>query len=106
MKDRLLLLIKNYLCFLLIFILQKPLFMAYYHSLYGKYGGAEWLNVMWHGLPLDLSLSGYLSLLPGILLILSVWISSSKLRYVWKGYYVVVALLLAVIMPPEVSSKF
>lgn len=97
MKDRLLLLIKNYLCFLLIFILQKPLFMAYYHSLYGKYGGAEWLNVMWHGLPLDLSLSGYLSLLPGILLILSVWISSSKLRYVWKGYYVVVALLLAVI---------
>lgn len=97
MKDRLLLLIKNYLCFLLIFILQKPLFMAYYHSLYSKYGATEWLNVMWHGLPLDLSLSGYLTLLPGILLILSVWISSSKLRYVWKGYYVVVALLLAVI---------
>lgn len=97
MKNRLFLLIKNYFCFLLIFVLQKPLFMAYYHSLYEKYDGGEWLNVMWHGLPLDLSLSGYLSLLPGIMLLISVWVSSSKLRYVWKGYYVIVALLLAVI---------
>lgn len=69
MKERLIGLIKTYILFVCIFILQKPLFILYYSSLYA---GASWTDpflVIWNGLPLDLSLAGYLTAIPGLLLL-------------------------------------
>ena len=56
MKERLIGLIKTYILFVCVFILQKPLFILYYSSLYA---GTSWTDpflVIWNGLPLDLSL--------------------------------------------------
>ena len=61
MKDRLIGFIKTYCLFVCIFVLQKPLFMLFYKSLYPDASCADWFSVAWHGLPLDLSLAGYLS---------------------------------------------
>ena len=55
MKDRLIGFIKTYCLFVCIFVLQKPLFMLFYKSLYPDASCADWLSVIWHGLPLDLS---------------------------------------------------
>ena len=43
MKERLIGLIKTYILFVCIFILQKPLFILYYSSLYA---GPSWLSGM------------------------------------------------------------
>jgi hypothetical protein len=61
MKDRLIGFLKTYCLFICIFALQKPFFMLFYRSLYEGVSWTEWLGVMWHGLPLDLSLAGYLT---------------------------------------------
>lgn len=71
MKERLIGLIKTYILFVCIFILQKPLFILYYSSLYA---GTSWTDpflVIWNGLPIDLSLAGYLTAIPGLLFIAS-----------------------------------
>ncbi|KAA6304683.1 Lipoteichoic acid synthase 1, partial [termite gut metagenome] len=51
--------LKTYLLFVLVFLLQKPLFMWFYHDLFAGIGVTDYWDVMWHGLPLDLSIAGY-----------------------------------------------
>lgn len=97
MKTRVILFLKTYLLILCIFVLQKPLFMLYYHSLYADASVVEWLQVMRHGLPLDLSLAGYLTAIPGLLLIVSVWTRDAWLKQVWRGYFLFIAILLSLI---------
>ena len=53
MKDRLIGFIKTYCLFVCIFVLQKPLFMLFYKSLYPDASCADWFSVIWHGLPLS-----------------------------------------------------
>ena len=57
----------------------------------------DYFRVMWHGLPLDLSLAGYLTAIPGILLIASAWTNSSILRRIRQGYFGVIAFVMACI---------
>lgn len=85
MKDRLIGFLKTYCLFICIFALQKPFFMLFYRSLYEGVSWTEWLGVMWHGLPLDLSLAGYLTVVPGLLFICSAWTVSNLLRRIWYG---------------------
>lgn len=97
MKERLIGLIKTYILFVCIFILQKPLFIFYYNSLYENTSWADVFHIMWSGLPLDLSLAGYLTAIPGFLFIASAWTLSKTLSRIWKGYYAFISLLLAII---------
>ncbi|WP_303207226.1 LTA synthase family protein [Bacteroides oleiciplenus] len=97
MKERLIGLIKTYILFVCIFILQKPLFILYYSSLYANTSWTDTFQVIWNGLPLDLSLAGYLTAIPGLLFIASAWTLSSTLRRIWNGYYLFISILLAVI---------
>ena len=46
---------------------KNRFFMLFYRPLYEGVSWTEWLGVMWHGLPLDLSLAGYLTAIPGLL---------------------------------------
>ena len=80
MKKRIIQFLTTYFLFVLLFVLQKPIFMVYYHDLYTNVSLGDYFRVMWHGLPLDLSLAGYLTAIPGILLIASAWTNSSILR--------------------------
>lgn len=73
MKERLIGLIKTYILFVCIFILQKPLFILYYSSLYAGTSWTDPFKIIWNGLPLDLSLAGYLTAIPGLFFIASAW---------------------------------
>ena len=66
MKRRLIQFVTTYFLFVLIFVLQKPIFMGYYHTLYNKVSWTDYFSVMGHGLPLDFSLAGYLTAIPGL----------------------------------------
>lgn len=97
MKNRLFLLLKTYLVFVLLFVLQKPLFMMYYHDLYHACSLVDYLSVMMHGLPLDLSISGYFTLFIGLILTASIWISEKVSTWILKVYYGLVAFIMGVI---------
>ncbi|MDR0938958.1 MAG: LTA synthase family protein [Mediterranea sp.] len=97
MRDRIIRLLTTYGLFVILFVLQKPLFMGYYHTLYASDTAADWLRVMAHGLPLDLSLAGYLTAIPGFALIASVWTRSAALSVVRRVYFALIALLMATI---------
>jgi phosphoglycerol transferase MdoB-like AlkP superfamily enzyme len=64
-KKKILLLVFTFFMWTLIFVLQKPIFL----SIYG--GFSHVFAVIRHGLPLDFSMAGYLSVIPGLLLVIS-----------------------------------
>ncbi len=97
MRERLIGFIKTYFLFVCIFALQKPLFMLFYHSLYPDASCADWFEVILHGLPLDLSLAGYLTVIPGFLFIASAWTLSKHLYRIWCSYYLFISILLSII---------
>lgn len=103
MKDRLIGFIKTYCLFVCIFVLQKPLFMLFYESLYPDASCADWFSVIWHGLPLDLSLAGYLTAIPGFLFITSVWTLSKSLHRIWCGYFLFISVLLSIIFTVDLG---
>lgn len=103
MKKRILCLLKLYATLLGLFILQKPLFMAYHHGLYADTSCSDWMEVMFHGLPLDLSVAGYLTLIPALMLTFSVWRVPSVLPKLWQGYLWIISLLMALIFTVDLG---
>ena len=65
MKKKIWLLVFTFLIWTLIFVLQKPVFLLVYG------GMSQVFQVITHGLSLDLSLSGYLSVIPALVLLIS-----------------------------------
>lgn len=63
---KVLFLLATFLLWTIIFICQKPVFLLIYSG-----GVAQVFNVLHHGLPLDLSLAGYLTSVTGLLLCVS-----------------------------------
>lgn len=98
MKNKVIQFLKTYLLFVVIFLVQKPVFMLYYHHLYKGASVADYLQVMWSGLKLDASIAGYLTALPGLILIASLWVNPVVIKYVQKFYYGVISILLSIIL--------
>ena len=89
---------KTYFTFVLLFVVQKPLFMWLTHSaatppVEGLWG--DILPVAWHGLDLDLAMAGYLTAVPALLLIASIWIRNEVVRPVLNGYFWIAATLMS-----------
>ena len=97
MKTAILKFIATYILIVLLFMLQKPLFMIVYNSLYSGISLGDYCDVIINGLPLDLSLAGYLSIIPGILLIITQWTQSKILQVVELTYYMIISLLMAIV---------
>lgn len=71
-----------YFVFVLLFVIEKPIFMLYHYSIYSTFPLAEWLNVIWYGLPHDLTCAGYVMALPFVFSIVNVW-----LRGAWHDVF-------------------
>ena len=69
--SRLKYLVAIYFAFVLLFMLQKPLFMLWQGDLYSDASVGEWFQVIAHGIPLDLSVAAYILVLPMLLTIVS-----------------------------------
>ena len=90
-------LLRHYLSLVILFMIQKPLFMLYTSFHKQPYGIRDWFSVVWHGIPIDLSVAGYLTVLPVFLVIISVWAQSFPVKKVMKVYDALAALIIAVI---------
>ena len=80
---------KTYLTLVLLFAIQKPLFMLLTHSSAAtpvESIASSMFPVIWHGLVLDFSMSGYLMVIPALFLLASVWIRKEIIRPIFNGY--------------------
>ena len=82
---------------LVLFLLQKPLFMLYCGV--GSHGvsGLDFGRVLFHALPLDLATSAYLTIIPFVALIISCFFSRFPLRKVLTFYFILVGLLMSLV---------
>lgn len=87
--------------------LQKPLFMAWYagEAAAAGAGAAEWFEVLWHGLSLDLTVAGYVTAVPLLVMLLSLWVRLSERlwRVLLTGYFALVALFTAVVFAVDLA---
>ena len=93
MKERLLAFAKIYVLSLLLFVVQRPLLMAFSAALYAEGLPEGWAHTLWEGLPADLAVGGYLSLLPGVLLAVSALRRGTWLTWTMHVWFGLVALL-------------
>ena len=89
---------KTYFTFTLLFVVQKPLFMLLTPTHAGQnidnlFSSA--FEVRWHGLPLDLSLAGYFTIIPALLLLASFWMRKEIIRPVLNTYFLIAAVLMS-----------
>lgn len=84
---------KIYLFWLLLFIIEKPLFIICHLSLFEGCSFMDCLQVMVHGLWLDTAMAGYFSAFPCLLMLVAVWTSHHSLAIILKSYNAIAALL-------------
>ena len=83
------------------FIIQKPIFMLCNAS--KSYSVTDYLSVMWHGASLDATTTGYLTIIPFLLTIASVWFRHLPFRKIMTPYYIVVMFLISLIFIGDLS---
>ncbi len=81
--------------FVAFFVLQKVVFMLYYNSLMHDATLADHFSVIWHGLPMDFSVAGYLTVIPALMILAGIWVRHRWLDTALKAYFAVTAILLA-----------
>ena len=103
MKKRILFLLALYFMWLPLLAIQKPVFMLYHHALASGCSLIDYLKVITHGLLLDCTIAGYLTALPLLMTLVSVWLPGSFYRKLLKGYFGIMAVLIAAIFSVDVA---
>lgn len=102
MKRRIILLIKLYITFLLIFASQKILFMLVN---IGHADGApfwECVSVLWHGLRLDSVTACYLLIIPWMLALVSCFLKKMRMDKVMRPYFIVISVIMSLIFVADI----
>ncbi len=97
MKARLKYLGLFFIIILTTFLMMKVVFMLY-NAKGNDFGVTDIFAVLWHGLPLDLSTTSYLTSIPLLVSILSLWMSGKWPRLTTKIYCCIIAPLLSLIL--------
>lgn len=90
MKQRILLLVAVFVYFIFIFYMGKVAFMLVHSPVGGEIASFDILRVLYHGLPLDMSMSGYLAVIPALILILSIWFRPEAVSKIFNVYFAVI----------------
>ena len=91
-------------CFIIMwtfFLVQKPIFILC--NAQRTYSVADFLDVMWHGASLDATTTGYLTIVPFLLPLVSVWWRRLPLKKITTPYYAVMMLLVSLIFVADAS---
>lgn len=103
MKKRIAYISLYFFTVLLIFFLQKPLFMLYNGSIEKGFGFADYMQVMVHGASLDAATAGYLTAFPFLLVLISIWFRKFPLKKILYGYYILAAALISIIFVVDMA---
>lgn len=64
---------------------EKVAFLAFNDAQLGSWSFPEMASILWHGLRLDLAIAGYLTIIPVLLVITSLWFSRKATGYAWNS---------------------
>ncbi|MEG1405052.1 MAG: LTA synthase family protein [Alistipes sp.] len=105
MKRRILFLLATFFASAALLVLQKPLFLLFYAHQAAAASPMEWWQVVAHGLTLDLTVAGYITALPLLLTILSLWVrlSDRVWRALFTSYFVLIAIVVAVVVAVDLG---
>ena len=74
------------------FLLQKPIFMLYNGACEKGTAFTDYLRVLFHGFTLDAATTGYLTAIPWLVILCSIWFRRFPLKKILIGYYVLISL--------------
>ena len=80
-----------------VFLLETLLFMLFHYDIYGAYSIGDWFDVLWHSLPHDLTLAGYVVALPLVLWIVQLWAPGKWYRTSCVWFFTIMSLPLALL---------
>lgn len=105
MKKRLLFLVAVFAATIVLMAVQKPIFLLFHAAQAGGTTLTEWWQVIWHGLSLDMTVAGYVTALPLLLAILSLWVrwSDRIWRRIFLIYFVLVSLVTAAVFAVDLA---
>lgn len=83
--------------FTAISVILKPVFMFYNHNAFQDCAFTDYLAVIWHGLPMDISVAGYLTIIPALLALISIWLHPALIRILHRIYLALASLLLSIV---------
>ena len=100
MKSRFYIFMTTIIYFLVLFAVWKIIFIM--ACVPFDISFADSINVLLHGFKLDLSMSGYLTIIPALLLIVSVFVSAGKIVKMFNIYYWIVLSLVSIISVTDI----
>jgi len=89
--------IRLFILTLLIFILQKPLFMIYNADIDPSVGLIDYLAVIGHGLPLDITTTAYTLVVPWLVMLIGRLFPRLDILRLLRPYYLILSPLLALV---------
>ncbi len=96
MKRRVQLFFIVFIFFILVFVVQKLLFVLIQGKVNGGVGVIDFVQILYYGLPNDMSMSGYLTVLPAFFILASVWVSTKLLKRIMTGYFYFILFFIAI----------
>lgn len=97
MKSAITKFLMTFVLFVVLFVLQKPVFMFVYSGLISDCGFSDYLNVTAHGLAMDLCTAAYLTIIPGLIILIESKITHKVIRIIEKIYYLFVSLIISLV---------
>lgn len=81
-----------YICIIGVFLLETFLFMLYHYNTFSPFGASDWVQVLWHSLPQDLTMAGYVVALPLLLKLVHYWVPGKWYRTFCVWYFTIMSL--------------
>ena len=104
MKNRIGYLIRLYIAIIAIFVVEKTIFMMVDAPEGSSYGIADWWQMACNGLYLDIPMTGYLTALPLLTLVVTAWLKRSiALRRIATPYYIIIAAVTGIIFIADMA---
>lgn len=104
MKNRIGYLIRLYIAIIAIFVVEKTIFMMVDAPEGSSYGIADWWQMAYNGLYLDIPMTGYLTALPLLTLVVTAWLKRSiALRRIATPYYIIIAAVTGIIFIADMA---
>ncbi|MDR2359057.1 MAG: sulfatase-like hydrolase/transferase [Prevotellaceae bacterium] len=91
-----------FLYFAIVFCFGKTVFSFVHAAMGGGMSLAGLFAILYHGFAMDMSMSGYLSILPGLILIASVWLPPKAVARVFNIYFMTILFLIAVVTVTDI----
>jgi phosphoglycerol transferase MdoB-like AlkP superfamily enzyme len=102
MRSRLTFILRYFVILVAVFILQKPLFMLFAGD--GQsFSLSDCLSVMYHGASMDLSTAAYITVIPWLAAVASIFFKKFNPKKVLRPYHIIVAILLALVFVTDIS---